>query len=345
MPGPGGGGFGGGGSRGGGGFGGGFGGGSRGGGGFGGGYHGHHHHHYHRPLFFGGWGWGPRYYGGGGCLGGLLGMMFLPVILIFLMVGVLIMNLTTTLSVVANGGLVNYNYDRLEEYALEQYAEEFSSTSAYEDNILIVVVTAENNYDFDWYGCVGWHIDGEISNMFGGNQTTLGGAMLSNVNQQSYKNSLTRDLSNVMITMEKAVVNKRLASSFTCHEMRTEYESHITNKTDLYIDTSVVNNALQSFTEETDIPVVIVVEEAEDVFGKYMPAQTIITIVIIVILIGLAIFLIIRGKRNKKNNQNNQNGQNNYNNGNYNNGYNSNYNNGSYNSNYNNGNSNNYNGY
>ena len=329
MPGPGGGGFGGGGSRGGG-----FGGGSRGGGGFGGGYHGHHHHHYHRPFFYGGWGWGPRYYGGG-CLGGLLGMMFLPVILIFLMVGVLIMNLTTTLSVVANGGLVNYNYDRLEEYALEEYAAEFGSTSAYEDNILIVVVTAENNYDFDWYGCVGWHVDGEISNMFGGNQTTLGGAMLSNVNQQSYKNSLTRDLSNVMITMKNAVANKRLESSFTCDEIRSEYDSHITNKTDLHIDASVVDAALQSFTEETDIPIVIVVEEAEDIFGKYMPAQTIITIVIIVILIALAIFLIIRGRRNKKNNQNNQNGQDNYNNGNnnYNNG---NYNSGNYNTNYNN---------
>lgn len=339
MPGPGGGGFGGGGSRGGGGFGGGSRGGGFGGrGGFGGGYHGHHHH-YHRPFFFGGW--GPRYYGGG-CLGGLLGMMFLPVIIIFLIVGMLVLNLTTTLSVVSNGGLVNYNYDRLEEYALEQYAEEFGSTTAYEDNILIVVVTAENNYDFDWYGCVGWHVDGEISNMFGGNQTTLGGAMLSNVNQQSYKNSLTRDLSNVMITMKNAVANKRLESSFTCNEIRSEYDSHITNKTDLHIDASVVNDALASFTEETDIPVVIVVDEAEDVFGKYMPAQTIITLVIIVVLVGLAIFLIIRGRRNKKNNQNNnQNGQNNYNNGNYNNNYNT----GNYNNNYNSGGSNNYNRY
>ncbi len=269
-------------------------------------------------------------------------MMFLPVIIIFLIVGMLILNLTSTLSVVANGGLVNYNYDTLEEYALEQYAAEFGSTSAYEDNILIVVVTAENNYDFDWYGCVGWHIDGEISNMFGGNQTTLGGAMLSNVNQQSYKNSLTRDLSNVMATMEKAVASKRLESSFTCDEIRSEYDSHITNKTDLYIDASVVNSALQSFTEETDIPVVIVVDEAEDVFGKYMPAQTIISVITIIVLIGLAIFLIVRAKRNKKNNQNNQNGQNNYNNGNNNNynNYNNGYNNGNYNTN-----SNNYNRY
>ncbi len=257
-------------------------------------------------------------------------MLFLPVIIIFLIVGMLVMSLTSTLSVVANGGLVNYNYDTLEEYALEQYAAEFGSTSAYEDNILIVVVTAENNYDFDWYGCVGWHIDGEISNMFGGNQTTLGGAMLSNVNQQSYKNSLTRDLSNVMITMKNAVANKRLESSFTCDEIRSEYDSHITNKTNLNIDTSVVNDALASFTEETDIPVVIVVDEAEDVFGKYMPAQTIITVVIIVALIGLAIFLIIRGRRNNKNKQNNNqnNDGSNYNNGNYNNGnYNTNYNN------------------
>lgn len=325
MPGPGGGGFGGGGSRGGGGFGG---GGSRGGGGgFGGGRH--HGPHYHRPFFFGGF--GPRYYGGG-CLGGLLGMLFLPIIVIFLIVGMLTISLTSTLNTVAQGGLVNYDYDTLENYALERYAEEFGNTSAYEDNILIVVVTAENNYDFDWYGCVGWHVDSEISNMFGANQTTLGGAMLSNVNQQSYKNSLTRDLSNVIATMETAVINKQLDSSFTCNEVRGEYSSHITNKTDLNISTDIVNDALQRFTDETDIPIVIVVDEAEDVFGKYMPVQTIITLVIIVALVGVAIFLIVRAVRNK--NRNGQNGSsNNYNSrgNNYNNGYNNNHNNGNYN--------------
>ena len=335
MPGPGGGGFGGGGSRGGGGFGGGgsFGGGSR--GGFGGGHHGHHHHHYHRPFFYGGW--GPRYYGGG-CLGGFLGMLFLPVIIIFLVVGMLLISLTSTLTTVANGGLVNYDYDTLETYALERYAEEFGNTSAYEDNILIVVVTAENNYDFDWYGCVGWDIDSEISSMFGGNQTTLGGAMLSNIDQQSYKNSLTRNLSDVVNTMKKAVVNKGLASPFTCKEEREEYSSHITNKTGLNIDESKVNQALQSFTEETDIPIVIVVDEAEDVFGKYMPADTIFTVVIILALTGVGIFLIVRAYRNKKNNkdgqdQNNNRNNNGYNNGNsnYNTGYNNNYNSGNYN--------------
>lgn len=311
MPGPGGGGFGGGGSRGGGGFGGGH------GGGFGGPHGGrgpHHHHHrpyYHRPFFFGGW--GPRYYGGGGCLGGLLGMLFLPVIIIFLIVGMLSLNLVSTLNTVSQGGLVNYDYDTLETYALERYAEEFGSTTAYEDNILIVVVTAENNYDFDWYGCVGWDVTSEISNMFGGNQTTLGGAMLSNVNQQSYKNSLTRDLSNVINTMEKAVVSKNLDSSFTCKETREEYDSHITNKTSLNISTDVVDAALQSFTEQTDIPIVIVVDEAEDVFGKYMPAETIFTIVIIVVLVAVAIVLIIRGRKRNKNNPNNQNNQNNQN--------------------------------
>lgn len=259
-------------------------------------------------------------------------MLFLPIIVIFLIVGMLTISLTSTLNTVAQGGLVNYDYDTLESYALERYAEEFGNTSAYEDNILIVVVTAENNYDFDWYGCVGWHVDSEISNMFGTNQTTLGGAMLSNVNQQSYKNSLTRDLSNVIATMETAVINKQLDSSFTCNEVRGEYSSHITNKTDLNISTDIVNDALQRFTDETDIPIVIVVDEAEDVFGKYMPVQTIITLVIIVALVGVAIFLIVRAVRNK--NRNGQNGSsNNYNSrgNNYNNGYNNNHNNGNYN--------------
>jgi hypothetical protein len=118
MPGPGGGarggGFGGGGSRGGG-FGGGFGGGSRPGG---------HYHRpggfYHRPRFgygFPFFGFRRPYfgYGGGGCLGGMMGLLFLPV-LILLICGSLVLNVIgsfgSSVSNIANGDLNKYTFEK-----------------------------------------------------------------------------------------------------------------------------------------------------------------------------------------------------------------------------------------
>lgn len=99
----------------------------------------------------------------------------------------------------------------------------------------------------------------------------------------------------------------------------------------------VVDEYLKSFTEETGIPLVIVVDEAEDVFGKYVPFSDIVRIVLSLIILGVAIVFIVRAVKKNKNGQNgnNNNGNNNgsYNNNGYNNnGYNNNgYNNSGYN--------------
>ncbi len=325
MPGPGGG------SRGGGFGGGSFGGGGGRGGGFGGGgYHGHHHY-YHRPFFYGGW--GPRFYGGG-CLGGLLGMIMFPLI-ILLIVGVMLFGYVgRVMTNLANGGVISYNEATFQQYADKQYAQEFgSSAKTYEDNVLIVFLT---NEEYDGYYCIAWvgnNINYGINEMFGDQTTAFGRAMISSINSEYYEYSLSANLAMAMNSMTQSISALDLESPFIKNPVsQSAITPHVTNKTPLNINEDTVNTALEEFTDETGITAVIVVDTMENVFGKYMPVSDIIFLVIMGVAIIFAIVLIVKAVKNRKKHGGNGQGHNDYNNGNYNNG---NYNNGNYNTNYN----------
>lgn len=328
MPGPGGG------SRGGG-----FGGGSRGGGfggrggGFGGGgFGGGHHGGFgpRRPYGYGGWYHRPFGYGGG-CLGGLLGIIMLPVILL-LLVGVMLFGIVgTAISNVANGGIITYDEQVFQDYANKRYAEEFSTSSAYEDNILIVFLT---NEDADGYYTIAWvgdNIRGEINELFGDETTAFGHVMHSSINAEYYNYSLSSNLAAVMEKMTARVEGLGLSSSFRSKAVRnTIVESHLTNYTELPISKEIVDGACQSFTEKTEIPVVIVVDTMENVFGKNIPISDIFIVLILVGVAVVAIVLIVKAIKNNKGGgsdngeKNNGNNYNNYND-NYNRDYNGNY--------------------
>ena len=305
MPGPGGGGHGGGGSRGGG-----FGGGRP--GGFGGGS---------RPPYggfgFGGprgprFGFGPRwgmgyhrpYYGGGGCLGGLLGIVMVPVVLL-LVITTFFGNAISSLF--GGGGITYVSYDEntFQAYADTCYAEEFGNSTAYEDNILLVFLTDEECYDYYYIAWVGDHIETDINYLFGNNQTALGRAILANVNQSSYMYSLDSNLAQVVKQMAANIEAQSLASSFTCKEDHVQVRSHLTNKTDLPLTEEAVNEALVDFTEKTGIPMVIVVDDMTDVFGRNMsggsPLTSVLGVVLIVIVIVLAVYFVKRKKSGRQN--------------------------------------------
>ena len=84
-------------------------------------------------------------------------------------------------------------------------------------------------------------------------------------------------------------------------------ESHVTNYSSLVINQQTVETALDTFTSVTEIPVVIVVDSMENVFGKTMPFSDIVTILILLGFIALAIYLIVKAVKNRKNNNNNNN--------------------------------------
>lgn len=301
MPGPGGGSRGGGGGRGGS-----FGGGGRGsfGGGFGGPRHGgfggphfggrppFHHHHHH-------WGRGPHYHGGGGCLGAL----FAPIIVIMFAAFFILYSLISIFPTSNTGNSSNVIYDEnaFQDYANSQYLAEFGSSTAYEDNLLIVfLVEEETCYDYYYIAFLGDHIKDPINYMFGNNQTDLGIAMGSSISASSYKYSLDKNLAQVMSQMEKEVTALSLGSSFDCNEEHIQVKSHITNKTKIPLTEDTVNAALESFTNATGIPAVIVVENMEEVFPTRSSSDSVIILVIAVVVIIIAAFAIVRSVRKKK---------------------------------------------
>ncbi len=286
MAGPGGGG----GSRGGGGFGGGsFGGGSRGGGGFGGGsfggshggsfsgshnggsfggshgggFRGHHHHH-HGPFF-----WGPRRrtYVGGGFGGGCFSVV---VIALFFLFGAFWLlspadNVTITWG---EEGFTTTIYDEgtMQDYANVNYQKYFGNTSATEDNILLVLLTNEACDGYYTIAWVGDNVDYSINDMFG--EYSEYGTYLNMHIDEYFAYSLDTDLAQVIKEMTSSITDLGLSSCFNWESDRSNLaDPKFVNLTAMDLTPEIINSALEEFTEKTGIPMVIVVDSAEKVFG------------------------------------------------------------------------------
>lgn len=279
------------------------------GGGFGAGRP-YHPHGYGRPHHMGG-GWRPRprrY--GGGCFGGVFTMIVVSVLLIFAMTGSLFSMMGTGIRAVTQSGTVRYDEEKLQDYADSQYAAEFGSSTAYEDNLLItVLVDDEDYYSFYYIAWIGDHIVPDINDMMGNSSTELGQAMSGCINETSYKYSLDSNLAQVMETMTAKVRALGLESSFSCTENHAQVRSHLTNHTALPLTEETVNHTLTAFTDATGIPVVLVIEDMDDVFGSAKPTSirmlTVITVAAI-ILITLLVVTIIRRSRVDENEVSNE---------------------------------------
>lgn len=294
MPGPGGGSRGGGGGRGGFSGGGSFGGGSRGGfgGGRGYGYGGHHYHHHHfGPRYFGWFGPRRRYYYGGG--GGCLSILLAPIVVLVIAATMMFTSFVSLME----GGSVYYNEEKFQDYANEQYMEAFGDSTAYEDNILIVLLVEDEDYDdYNFIAWVGDHVDRDINYMFGAEHTELGRAIRNSaIHSDSYKYSLSSGLAAVVDDMTKHIVARGLESSFICNENHVQVESRLINDSEIAISDSTVNRAIESFAEKTGISLVVVVEDQEEVFGRRMASIDIFFVIIGIGLIVLAIVLVVKG--------------------------------------------------
>ena len=302
MPGPGGGarggGFGGGGSRGGGGF-----GGER-PGGFGGrpgGFGGPHHHppHHHRPYFYGRW--YPRrryYYGGGGCLGGLIGALMAPII-ILVFVGVFAsLMFGSVVTDIQRGGSVVYDEATFQDYADMRYAEEFGESTAYEDNMLLVFLVNEQADEYYTIAWCGYNINSRITDMFGNEYTDYGQAVQSSI-PAYYEHSLSQNLASVVDKMAGRIERLGLSTSFIETDDHTSMTaSHLVNHSRLSLSEQTIERALRDFTKQTDIPIVIVVDDVENVFQKSM-GGSLLPLLVMLIFVGIAIFMIVTAIKNR----------------------------------------------
>ena len=293
MPGPGGGARGGGfsgGSRGGG-----FSGGS-GGGGYHGGYHGHHHgpHHHHGPIFI----FGPRrryYYGGSGGGGGSSAGAVLALLMIMIACLVIFSALLTTCEFEE----YPFKEDVFQDYANDQYYALFDDTRNFEENILILLATFEG---YDGYDCIAWVGDDlpyGVRMMFG-DETTYFGKMVTSHIPNHYEYSLTSNLRDITNLLADEVVNLAGEPSG-----KTEKGfSKLVNNTELKINESTVNEALEAFTEKTGYNIAIVVASGEEIFAEEQSETEIVMIVLICFFVALLIAFIVtkvkKGPSDKK---------------------------------------------
>ena len=225
----------------------------------------------------------------------------LPIVLLLVAVIGFTTMFGTAFANVKNGGTVTYNEKEFQTYANQQYMEEFGANSAtYEDNIMIVFLTNEERDGYYAIAWVGDNVHTEINKQFGNEYTTFGRAVQNSIDSDYYEFSISKNLAMVVDEMTDSVTALGLDSSFITPSKGAKTESHLTNHSDLAINEDTVENALKKFTEETDIPVVIVVDTMENVFGKTLSFSDVFTMLLFIVLAVVAIVMIVRAVKNRR---------------------------------------------
>ena len=247
----------------------------------------------------GGFGGGFYPYRRGGLLGGIMGIILLPIIIIFFAIIFLVVNLITTFTAISQGGLVSYDEEKFQNFANEKYYEYFTDKTTQEDGIMIFMLTYEDNYDYAYVAWAGDNINNDINDAFSA-YGTFGDAMENNINADNYQYSLSKDLAKVVDTMTLEIRKLGLESSFVKEHDTTGIESKLIDKSGLNLNEETVNSSLEAFYEETDIPVVMYVVTAEEVFGKTMPIGNIVISVVTLIIIGVCVYYLVTKIRKNK---------------------------------------------
>ena len=230
-----------------------------------------HHHHHHGPHF-----WGPRrrVYIGGGFGGGCFTAIVMTLFCIFLALWLFLPDEGITINL---GEEEMYNEATMQDYANDKYMQYFGSSSAVEDNILLVFLTNEACDGYYTIAWVGDNINDEINNMFG-EYTEYGEALYNNVDEY-FAYSFDSDLADVVDEMTQHIAASGLDSSFYWESDRTNLaDSKFINLTSMDLTTEIVHRAITDFTDKTGIPMVIVVDSAEEVFGVVTTTDNTVTV-------------------------------------------------------------------
>lgn len=230
-------------------------------------------------------------------------MMMVPIFLIAFSILMIVSVFGSAFGALAEGGRVVYDEKTFQRYAMTQYNSEFAdSGDAYEDNLLIAFLT---NEEADGYYCIaiiGDNVQSEINDMFGNEYTAFGRIMQNSIDYDDYTYSLSSGLARAMERMADEVERRGLDSSFYLEESHElSPESHVVNLSPLAVNENTINRSLVEFTEKTGIPTVIVIDSMENVFGKGLTGDDILTIIIALIFIAVAVYLIVKAVKNKKN--------------------------------------------
>lgn len=254
-------------------------------GGYGGGPHGPHGprgpygpHRYYRP-YYGGFFFFPwrRPYYGYGFHGGFFALFFLPILILSIAAIFLLTSVIQLISVLAQGGVVTYDSSKFRDYALTQYEAQFDASSAgYEDNLLIVFSTVEGYDEYRVQAMIGNNIIDGITYMFD-DGAEFSRALEKHLLADDYSTSLDRCLYSAIDSITQSAQN--YPSSFLKEQTVDHRSSAVINRDENLkgFTGEYTQAALDAFTEETGIPVVLIIEDEEDIFGRGVPAYVIVS--------------------------------------------------------------------
>lgn len=168
--------------------------------------------------------------------------------------------------VIGSDGIESVIYDEgtMQDYANSKYKKYFGDS---ENDILLVFLS---NQEADGYYTIAWvgdNVPYEINEMFGEN-TEYGEALNSYINQNYFAYSLDTDLAAVVQELSDSINDLDADLSSMNVTTQEKAKSKFYNFTSFDLTESVVNEALQSFTATTGIPMAIVVDFEENVFGS-----------------------------------------------------------------------------
>lgn len=202
-------------------------------------------------------------------------IVIVPVFAFVLATLLLATNLSSAIFSIANGGKIKYSDETLNSYVGTQYAAEFGESSAYDDNLIIVFLTNQRSNGYYAMAFAGKNLDPQIRQMFG-DEITEFWTILEGSMTEHYKFSAQKGFRVTLERLSESISDKKLESAFVTEKDHSSLtSSHVTNYSDLSINEESVNISLRIFTESTGIPTVLVIDTAENVFGKTAPVKEI----------------------------------------------------------------------
>lgn len=224
----------------------------------------------------------------------------LPIVVIFISILFLAVYAYSTIGVVLNGGEVVYDEAKFQSYAVGEYYDYYNDTATKEDNIMLVFLTMEGYEKYFCIAITGDNLKTNVVSLFGNDTTPFGKAVLGSIGK-NYQYSLDKNMAEAVEKMTANVGNLSLSSPYIKENDRSgALAPKLINHTELELTDETVNTALEEFATETGISMSIVVDTAENVFGKSIPWGGLVLIVAVVALIIFCIYYIVKKAKERK---------------------------------------------
>ncbi|MBQ9744147.1 MAG: hypothetical protein IJW19_03385 [Clostridia bacterium] len=222
----------------------------------------------------------------------IFGIILFPLMLTVFATIIFFIYLFPTVDTIKKGGEINYKDEVADFYRTTEYTEAFGTSSATEDNLLIVFLTSEDEGRYYCVTKVGTNINAKTSAVFGNADSEFGKIVTTTiVPNEDYVSTLGTKLESIMDATGDKIVSLDQQSPFKADSDRSNLaKSSVENKTSLVIDEASFNDTLAEFTDKTGISVKIVIDDEEAVFGRRTPTGTIIFLCILVGVDILCIF-------------------------------------------------------